>query len=110
MLDVMHQSKATVPLLVAKCVPGRSPGPLSKTQSFVLPFKIADKTSLGKYSEVLRQLNPSFLPSYKKNELCNDFLHADMTDDEEEELEKKRKLENIDEHLVSNIRKKRRLI
>jgi len=101
-IDVMHESKTKnkVPLLVAKCVPGQ--------QSFVLPFKIADSASLGGYySTQLQKLNPRFVPPYRKNESCDDLLHAKLTNEQQQKVHK-RTLEAIDERLVSNSRKKRR--
>jgi len=93
--DAMAQAKkGIVPLLVAKCVSG--------TQSFVLPFKIADFHSLGAYSFILKRQNSNFVPPYRKNPMCDDLLHSMMTEEEQSDVSKW-KLENIDKEIVGKI-------
>jgi hypothetical protein len=40
--------------------------------NFVLPFKIADDSSLGRLSTQLHELNPHFRPPYRRHPMCDD--------------------------------------
>jgi len=43
-----------------------------ENRSFLLPFKLADEKSLGKYySNILHRLFPDFVAPYRQNEICN---------------------------------------
>ncbi len=69
-------------LLVGEGVPGRVGG-AGSTRSFVLPFKIADSTSLGDYKSLLKDANPDFVPPYKHNFLCDDDIARKFSYNEE---------------------------
>jgi hypothetical protein len=61
-----------VQLYAALCVPPAET-PAAPTNSFLLPFKIADSLSLGDYSKELTDRNPTFSPSYREHVLCSDL-------------------------------------
>jgi hypothetical protein len=64
-----------IPLVAVVCVPSKlSKGEEVHTNSFLLPFKIADGTSLGIYKNHLDEVNPTFTPSYRTHILCNDII------------------------------------
>jgi hypothetical protein len=64
-----------IPLVAVVCVPSElSKGKEVHTNSFLLPFKIADGKSLGIYKNHLEEVNPTFTPSYRTHILCNDII------------------------------------
>jgi hypothetical protein len=108
--SLVNQSKLKVPLLAATCLLGADspPSEYDRTQSFVLPFKISDTLSLGGYSKMLNHYNPMFVPPYRKNDICDDSRYRGLNWEQRGALNKRR-LQNVDERLVSDILKKRKL-
>jgi hypothetical protein len=86
-------------MYVAKCLPSALDTTAS-TSSFLLPFKIADSASLCSYSKVLTDANPTFLPPYRKNEMCDDNLHHSASWSKIDTIQK-RKLSHIEGDIVA---------
>ena len=106
---LLEDYKDSPPLLAGEIFPGNAVKEHRKLPnvSFLLPFKIADSTSIGRYTSQLEQLNPDFRPPYRQNLFCDNEIQKKSLS-ERINLENKRWLQNIDPHAVDREVKRRR--